>query len=103
MGEGTAGVSNVKAYLSSYSFWEAHQGFCGLACVSLRLRLAVVLSVAFDSQRLQRQCKNTVRERMDSEISCQRVFLKYTILKKKLLLCIERKMAVVPLDFCSLS
>lgn len=63
------------SYLFSYSFWEAHLGFCGLACVSLRVHLAVVPSAASDSQRLQGKCKKTVRMQADCEMSCQRAFI----------------------------
>lgn len=58
----SAALSAASSYLISYSFWEAHQGSCGLACVSLRLHLSVILSAASDSQVLQRQCKEIVRE-----------------------------------------
>lgn len=53
---------STPTYLFSYSFWEAHLGSCGLACVSLRLHLSVILFVASDSQMLQSKHTETVRE-----------------------------------------
>lgn len=57
-------------YLFSYSFWEAHLGSCGLACVSWRC-LTVILSAVSDLLTLQKNEERAREERLQNELSAR--------------------------------
>lgn len=57
-------------YLFSYSFWEAHLGSCGLACVSWRC-LTVSLSAVSDLPTLQKNEETAREERLQNELSAR--------------------------------